>query len=289
MKQLSTFSNAILTGVVVFVLLSFAWPATRAQAAQPTPTPVPAVSPDATTLPTPTAQPTLPPKPVCDSGRSVQVSGTAVINVTPDRALIQLGVQSNGSMPEGVEAFNSAAIQRVTNAVRLLGVEPKDIATDWYIIEPVYEENNSLYIKGYRINNAIAITLRDVSKTSKVIAAALKAGANQVINVDLYTSELRKYRDQARELAMKAAREKAQALASAAGAEAGCALNINENSWASYNGWWYGRNQNQNQWTQNAIQNVAPSGGSGGSAEAETISLGQISVKAEVSASFSLK
>jgi uncharacterized protein len=289
MKQLSMFSNAILTGVIVFVLLSFAWPATRAQAAQPTPTAAPAVSPTATILPTPTAQPTLPPQPVCDSGRSVQVSGTAVINVTPDRALIQLGVQSNGSTPEGVEAFNSAAIQRVTNAVRLLGVEPKDIATDWYIIEPVYEENNSLYIKGYRINNAIAITLRDVSKTSKVIAAALKAGANQVINVDLYTSELRKYRDQARELAMKAAREKAQALASAAGAEAGCALNINENSWSSYNGWWYGRNQNQNQWTQNTIQNVAPSGGSGGSAEAETISLGQISVRAEVSASFSLK
>jgi uncharacterized protein YggE len=285
MKQFSTFSNAILTAVVVFVLLSFAWPATRAQAAQPTPT----ASPTLTTLPTPTAQPTLPPKPVCDSGRSVQVSGTAVINVTPDRALIQLGVQSNSSTPEGVEAFNSAAIQRVTNAVRLLGVEPKDIATDWYIIEPVYEENNSLYIKGYRINNAIAITLRDVSKTSKVIAAALKAGANQVINVDLYTSELRKYRDQAREMAMKAAREKAQALASAAGAEAGCALSINENSWSSYNGWWYGRNQNQNQWTQNTIQNVAPSGGSGGSAEAETISLGQISVRAEVSASFSLK
>ena len=285
MKQFSTFSNAILTGVVVFVLLSFAWPVTRAQAAQPTPT----ASPTATVLPTPTAQPTLSPKPVCDSGRSVQVSGTAVINVTPDRALIQLGVQSNGSTPETVEAFNSDAIQRVTNAVRLLGVEPKDIATDWYIIEPVYEENNSLYIKGYRINNAIAITLRDVSKTSKVIAAALKAGANQVINVDLYTSELRKYRDQARETAMKAAREKAQALASAAGAEAGCALSINENSWSSYNGWWYGRNQNQNQWTQNTIQNVAPSGGSGGSAEAETISLGQISVRAEVSASFSLK
>jgi len=277
MKQFSTFSNAILTGVVVFVLLSFAWPATRAQAAQPTPTA------------SPTAQPTLPPKLVCDSGRSVQVSGTAVINVTPDRALIQLGVQSNGSTPETVEAFNSAAIQRVTNAVRLLGVEPKDIATDWYIIEPVYEENNSLYIKGYRINNAIAITLRDVSKTSKVIAAALKAGANQVINVDLYTSELRKYRDQARETAMKAAREKAQALASAAGAEAGCALSINENSGSSYNGWWYGRNQNQNQWTQNVIQNTAPTGGSETNADAETISLGQISVRAEVSASFSLK
>ena len=279
MKQSPTLLNAVLTGILTFILLSFAWPATRAQAAQPTPT----------VSPTQTAQPTLPPKLVCDASRTVQVSGTAVINVTPDRALIQLGVQSNSGTPEAVEAINSTTIQRVINAVRSLGVESKDIATDWYIIEPVYEDYDSLYIKGYRIHNVVAITLRDVSKTSKVIAAALQAGANQVVNVDLYTSELRKYRDQARDLAMKAAREKAQALASAAGAEAGCALNINENSWSSYNGWWYGRNQNQNQWTQNTVQNVAPNGGSGATADAETISLGQISVRAEVSASFSLK
>jgi uncharacterized protein len=279
MKQFSTFLNAILTGILALILLSFGLPATRAQAAQPTVTP-------ALTL---TAQPTLPPQPVCDSSRTVQVSGTAVINVTPDRALIQLGVQSNGGTPETVEAVNSASIQRVINAVRSLGVEPKDIATDWYVIEPVYEDYDSLYIKGYRIHNVVAITLRDVSKTSKVIAAALQAGANQVVNVDLYTSELRKYRDQAREMAMKAAAEKAQALAGAVGAKTSCVLTINENSSSFYNGWWYGRNQNQNQWTQNAIQNAAPNGGSSTNAEAETVSLGQISVRAEVGVTFSLK
>jgi uncharacterized protein YggE len=273
MKQFPLVLNAILTGLLILVGIGL--PATRAQAAQPTPT----VSP--------TAQPNLPPQPVCDSSRSVQVSGAATINVSPDRALIQLGVQSNSSTPEAVEAINSASIQGVINAVRALGVEAKDIATDWYVIQPVYEDYDSLYIKGYHINNMVAITVRDVSKTSKVIAAALQAGANQVVNVDLYTSELRKYRDQARELAMKAAKEKAQALAKAAGAEAGCVLTINENSWSSYNGWWYGRNQNT--MTQNVVQNTAPSGGSNSGAGDEPISLGQISVKAEINASFGLK
>jgi hypothetical protein len=65
-------------------------------------------------------------------------------------------------------------------------------------------------------------------------------------------------------------------------------LNINENSWSYYNGWWYGRNQ-QNTMTQNVVQNVAPSGGSGSGAGDEPISLGQISIKAEVSATFGLK
>ena len=274
MKQLPIVLNSILTGVLVFILLSIGLPNTRAQAAQGTPNAVPTV--------------TVIPQPVCDTNRSVQVSGTAIINVTPDRGLIQLGVQSNGGTPGAVEVVNSAATRAVVNAVLVLGVEAKDIATDWYVIEPVYENYDSLYIKGYRINNVIAITVRDVTKVSRVIAAALQAGANQVINVDLYTSELRKYRDQARELAMKAAKEKAQALAKAAGAEAGCVLSINENSWASYMGW-YGRSQNQVQWTQNVMQNTAPSPVAGNGSDNEPISLGQISVKAEINASFGLR
>ena len=276
MKPFLSIFNIGLAGILVLILLNFGLPVIRAQAAQ-----FPAVSSSL-----PTSEPANPPQPACDASRTVQVSGTAVVNVPPDRALIQLGVQSTGTTPEAVETANSDAIQRVINTVRIMGIDPKDIATDLYVIEPVYENYDSLYIKGYRINNLVAITLRDVSKTSKVIAAALRAGANQVVNVDLYTSDLRKYRDQARELAMKAAAEKASALAGAVGAKTHCVLNISENSWSSYNGWWYGRNQNQ--MTQNVVQNVAPSAGPGTSADAETVSLGQISVRSEVGVTFSL-
>jgi uncharacterized protein YggE len=277
MKQLPNLYTVLVTGVLVLILLNIGLPAARVSAVQSLPAPAPAPSDQSNQ-----------PAPVCDASRSVQVSGTAVINVVPDRAMIQLGVQSNGPTPNAVEAINSTATQAVIKAVRGLGVDAKDIATDWYVIEPLYDDYDSLYIKGYRIYNIVAITLRDVSKTSKVIAAALQAGANQVVNVDLYTSELRKYRDQARELAMKAAHEKAQALAAAAGAEAGCVLTINENSWSSYNGW-YGRGQDQNQWTQNVVQNISPSAGAPSGSQDEPISLGQISVKAEINASYSLK
>ena len=167
---------------------------------------------------------------------------------------------------------------------------PKDIATDIYIVEPVYEDYDSLYIKGYRIYNTVAVTVRDIKKTSAIVAASLKAGANQVNNVEFYTSELRKYRDQARELAMTAAKEKANALTEAAGAQTGCVLSINENSWSYYNGWWYGSGRSSNLWTQNTVQNAPSGSGSGSGLEGdEPISLGQISVKAEVSVSFALK
>jgi uncharacterized protein len=199
-------------------------------------------------------------------------------------------VQSNGATVDAVQASNTVAIQRVIAAIKAQGVEAKDIATDLYMIEPVYENYDSLVIKGYRISNTVAVTVREVNKTSAIVAAALAAGANQVSDVSFYTSELRKYRDQARELAMTAAKEKAQALAGSAGAETGCVLNISENSWSYYNGWWYGSARSSNLWTQNTIQNAAPSNSSGSSsADDEPISLGQISVKAEVSVTYALK
>jgi hypothetical protein len=191
-------------------------------------------------------------------------------------------------------------ISRVVKAMKNMGVEARDISTDHYVIQPLYEDWDSLRIKGYRIFNVISITMRDVDKTSEAIAAAFQAGANQVVNVEFYTSELRKYRDQARAMAMTAAREKAGALAQAAGAETGCVLNISENSWSYFNGWngwgwWYGGgNNNQNLWTQNAVQNAAPTGGSGSgdgtSSNGDSpVNAGQISIRAEVSATFSLK
>jgi hypothetical protein len=231
------------------------------------------------------------PELTCETGRLIQVSGTAVVNVIPDRVLIQMGVQSNGATPQRVEAANSATITKMIRALKALGIEEKDIVTDWYVIDPLYDDSNSLTIEGYRIYNIVAITLRDIGKVNKVIVAALNAGANQVVNVEFYLSDLRKYRDQARDLAMKAAQEKASDLASAAGAQTGCVMSINENTWSYYNGGWYSwYGQSQNLWTQNTVQNAAPASGEGSAlTEAGPVTLGQISVRAEVSASFSLK
>ncbi len=224
----------------------------------------------------------------CETGRSVQVSGAAVVYVTPDRALIQLGVQSNGTTPDSVRSANAHEIQQVIEVVRRLGVEAKDIATDYYIVYPIYEDYDSLKIKGYRIDNTISITLRDVTLADDVIIAALKAGANEIQDIQFYTSELRKYRDQARELAMKAAGEKAGALASAAGAQAGCVLSISENTWAHYYGSWRGGRE-ATLWAQNAIQNAGSSQGEAAQMEESPVSLGQIAIRAEVSASYSLQ
>jgi uncharacterized protein len=274
MKHIPTLVNTILAIVMLLILLTAGLPSFHVHAATQTPEP----------------QPTQEQENSCNNSRTAQVSGTAVVNVAPDRALIQLGVQSNGKTPKEVHLRNAATISKVIKAVKEAGVEAKDISTDHYMIEPLYEDYDSLPIKGYRIYNVISITMRDVDKTSEVIATAFEEGANQVVNVEFYTSELRKYRDQAREMAMKAASEKASALAQAAGADTDCVLSINENSWSYFNGWnqWYG-GANQSVWTQNAVQNAEPARGEIPTDGDNPVSMGQISIRAEVNATFALK
>ncbi len=268
MKSSAQFLNSLLTCVLVFTLLAFILPERNARAS--------GALPDASA-------------PTCDAGRSIQVSGSAAVNVVPDRVLIRLGVQTNGVTPASVQAANQAAIKNITTTLQGMGVAARDIATDWYYVQPLYEDYDSLRIKGYRVNNTVAVTLREVGKAGDVIVAAIGSGANQVLGVEFYTSELRKYRDQARDLAMKAAAEKAMALAGAAGAQTGCVLHIAEDSWSYYNGGWYG--QNQALWTQNTVQNAASPSGSGDGALSETgpVSLGQISVQARVDVTYGLK
>ena len=55
---------------------------------------------------------------------------------------------------------------------------------------------------------------------------------------------------------------------------------------AHYSGWWYGRDQGL--WSQNVVQNVAAGAGEM-PADDEPLALGKVAVRAQVSATFSLR
>jgi hypothetical protein len=110
-------------------------------------------------------------------------------------------------------------------------------------------------------------------------------GANYLHGVDFRTTELRKHRDKARSLAIKAALEKATDLASDLGRKVGKAHAINESPawWGSSYGRYWG--QRHGQMSQNVMQQQR---GEGPETQ-ETLALGQISVKAQVSVIFELE
>jgi uncharacterized protein YggE len=132
-------------------------------------------------------------------------------------------------------------------------------------------------------------TIKDVSKLTPLLTKVLEVGATKVLGVEYRTSNLRKYRDQARSMAVKAAREKAVAMAGDLDQKIGKPHTITETpyygrDWNYYGSWWYFRSSGG---AANVSQNIASDPGSGGTSE--DIAIGQIAVTARVSVSFDLK
>jgi uncharacterized protein YggE len=133
------------------------------------------------------------------------------------------------------------------------------------------------------VRKSIEVKLTDTGSFEGLLTGLLTNGVNNVHGIEFRTSQLRKHRDTARAMAIRAAREKASALASELGVKCGKVYNINANDWGGWSasgGYWGGRYGGG--MYQNAVQNV------GGSVETDdsTLSVGQISVSATVNVSF---
>jgi uncharacterized protein YggE len=167
----------------------------------------------------------------------------------------------------------------VIGALRKLRIPERDIATANFTIQPRYDDYDRNVISGYGARNTIAVTLRDIDALEPVLVAALEAGASAVDGVDFSITSLRELRDQAREKAVKAALEKASAMAQVAGLTIGHVTSIHEDAWNTYFGFHRGRRQ----WTnyQNVVQDLSSEGAI--TLEDGSIGLGQIVVTAQVS------
>jgi uncharacterized protein YggE len=156
------------------------------------------------------------------------VTGTSEVKVAPDRAVIEIGVEKRDPSASAAKHAEDAAARQILAALRAHGIDDKDIQTTY-----LWLQQQSSYVKKERVyffvaSQTLTVTVRDISRLDALLEALVQAGGNQINSIVYETSELRKYRDQARDLAVKAAREKAQALARALGQDVGRAQIIEE-------------------------------------------------------------
>jgi uncharacterized protein len=219
-----------------------------------------------------------------NQGNVVSVTGDAEIKVIPNQVLIYLGVETRDRNLAVARMQNDGAVRSVLDAIARFQIDATDVQTDFIQVNIAYQSSAQTIVDHYVVEKSIVITLKDVSKFEPLLSAVLEAGANHIYNVEFMTTDLRKYRDQARALAAKAAIEKANDLAAAAGLKVvGKPMNVSSYSYGG--GSWYGRlhNMGANYTAQNVYQ-----AGDRGSAEG-TIALGKISVTASVSMNFRIE
>jgi uncharacterized protein YggE len=215
--------------------------------------------------------------------RSISVSGDAEVKVAPDQVQLMLAIETAEKTVSKAKALNDERLARTLAVLKKQGIAEKDLQTDQVSINPVNDSGSYGYSKmkepdGFQVRRSISVLLRDVSKFEGLLTAVLEAGTNHVEGISFQTSELRKHRDTARALALKAAKEKAEAMAKEYGLKVGKARSIAESS----SGW--AGPYLRGGVAQNMVQNVG-----GGGESSEAFAAGQISVRATVSVTFDVE
>jgi uncharacterized protein len=316
-SQITRNTLILLLALVILIGLITAWNPAAAQGVRATATETPAVGMTGTFTPTPlqeqtaTATPTSFPvtatptsyvdltptaTPTQVEGAdwivnrevtgTILVSGNASIMVEPDEVVITLGIETNDFDLSVAKRQNDQVVRSVLDLTQKYAIDSRYVQTDYIHIEPRYESGiqRRQNFLGYFVQKTIEIRLRDVSMFENFYSDVLEAGVTHVQGIEFRTTELRKYRDQARELALTAAKEKAVAMSAVLDQMIGQVKMIREDrsDWSGSYSWWWGSQGGF--MAQNVIQNQ------GGAAFTEegTLAPGQISVSAIVTVEFEL-
>lgn len=157
--------------------------------------------------------------------RSITVVGQGEAAGPPDRATINAGVQSLAPTVVESSQENQAIIERIMKVLQDEGIEETNIQTADYSIWPEQQHDprgsGEITITGYRVNNTVRVTVKDIERLGKVLAAVTNAGANAIHGIGFSVEDSVALEERARAAAMTDARTRAGALADLAGVKLG--------------------------------------------------------------------
>ena len=171
----------------------------------------------------------------------ISVNGNGAVNAAPDIAIVSLGVETRADTVSAARSQAATAMTAILASLKASGVADKDVQTTSFTIQPVtvYEERtingirqSTPRIVGYRVTNNVQAKVRALDKVGAAVDGAAAAGgdATRVNSISFSLDDQKPLEATARELAVKDALAKAQALARTAGVKLGAAISIVEYS-----------------------------------------------------------
>ena len=211
----------------------------------------------------------------------ITVTGQAEVRVPPDEVLFTLAVENVDKDMLVANRKTDDSVKQILAIARKYNVKPEDVQTSQISVQPKYNTDDMEYearrnikrvLIGYQVSKTVAVRLRDISRFDEMLADILKAGITRLSNLEFRDSQIRKHRDEARRMAMRAAKEKATLLANEISQSIGPAYSIAETT---------------RDYEPRPMQNV--SSDAGRAAESESaLAPGTLSVTAQVTVRFRL-
>lgn len=202
----------------------------------------------------------------------ISVSGEGKIKVIPDQGTINATVETKGNNAKDVKKQNDQQVEAVLKLIKKMNLAPADYRTQRVALNPQfdYEKKKTTY----NATQTIEIILRDLSKYDELMEGLVNQGINRIDNVVFQSSKQAQYESEARRIAMKEAKLKAEDFVSVLGQKVGRAMTIADNT-QSYN-------------PQPVYARMKTMAMESDLAARETLAAGEITITANVSVSFIL-
>lgn len=183
---------------------------------------------------------------------TISFSGEGKVFAVPDIAAISFSILTEATTSKAAQNSNSTKSKQIVDFLKSQNIEDKDIKTTGYNIYPQYSYPlptgrqvdpvplkaesvsypdyypGSPKITGYQVNQSFEVKVRDLEKISTILDGLVSAGANQVNNLGFKVDNEEELKEQARELAIKDAKEKAKTLKKQLGISLGKIIGYNE-------------------------------------------------------------
>ncbi len=170
---------------------------------------------------------------------TITVYGKGEVYTKPDLAKISFSVKTEAKTVKQAIAANTNKMNDIISVLEQEGISKKDLKTTNFSIYPRYEWQKQAMpvpidgkriLAGYEVSQTLEVKIRDLDKIGKVIQEATKAGANQIGNLQFLVDKKEEFEKEARNMAIKQAKQKAKDIASSLGIRLGRIVNFSENT-----------------------------------------------------------
>jgi uncharacterized protein YggE len=202
----------------------------------------------------------------------INVSGEGKVKTAPDQALISISLESKGTKAEDVKKENDKKMDAILKFIKKYNIAKEDFQTQRISLNPNYDYEKKKH--NYVATQSIQILLKELSKYDELMEGLVEEGINRIDNVEFKSSKMKELQSDARKLAMKDAKAKADDFVSVLGQKVGKAILISDNSQI------YIPQPRMYAMKSMAMDDSTPR---------ETLAIGEIEITANVSVSFILE
>lgn len=202
----------------------------------------------------------------------ITVSGEGKVKVAPDQVSIAVSVETRGNNSAEVKKQNDEKIDAVIKYIKKANIAKEDYQTQRVSLNPQYDYEKKKTT--FYATQTIQILLKDLSKYDELMEGLVSSGVNSIGNVEFKSSKMELHKSEARKLAMKDAKAKAEDYLSVTTQKLGNAFNITDNTQAYYPRPMYA-----------AMEMKSYDGAAGAR---ETLAIGEIEIIANVSVSYTM-